>query len=404
MCTREPGCPINLSLATRLHNYVVENGWEFRDLESADSIIIVACSTLPEWRQSVKAAAEYFAGHYPQKQIVVTCCFPKQDVVTAPNLTYVPLARVEEFDAIFHPRVPLRSISSGATVEDIGEVKSLPPAAVHTRPFNVLVAAGCLNRCAFCSGKSIFATVQSVPIAEIVALCQEGLRQGYTNFVIGASDVGSYGHDLGLDVVDLFEALFAKAFAGRTDLLIGFKGFEPRRFLRHFAALKPYFASGRIGWLCLPIQSGSDRVLRSMNRGYAIADVLAAIQELRRIAPRMRIETDIITCFPTETAEDFEASMKMLEHFDHVQMLEFQLHEDTRAAKLTRVFDDAEAERRRQVMATLQQREADYVRPECRSRIDVSLPSPMGGQGFAVLELPTVPKAPGGPKGPGAPR
>jgi tRNA A37 methylthiotransferase MiaB len=389
MCTREPGCPINLSLATRLHNYVVQNQWEFRDLESADFIIIVSCSTLPEWRQSVKAAAEYFAGRYPKKQVVVTCCFAQQDVVQAPNLTYVALDQADEFDAIFHPTVPLRTISSGATLEDNQEVKALGTGrAVTTRPFNVMVAAGCLNRCAFCIGKNVFETVKSVPITEIVAQCQEGLRKGYTNFVIGASDVGSYGHDLGCDVTDLFAALFSKAFVGRSDVIIGFKGFEPSRFIRYFDRLKQYFKSGRIDWLCLPVQSGSDSVLQSMNRKYKIADVIRVIKELRQVAPRLRIETDLIICFPTETAEDFDASMKLLEHFDHVQMLPFQLHEDTKAATLKRVFTDEEAERRRKVMESLQQNEAHYERPECRSRIDISLPSPLGGQGFAVLEVP----------------
>ncbi|MBI5477729.1 MAG: radical SAM protein [Deltaproteobacteria bacterium] len=389
MCTREPGCPINLSLATRLHNYVVQNKWEFRDIEAADYIIIVACSTLPEWRQSVKAAAEYFAQRYPSKQVVVTCCFAKRDAVEAPNLVYIPLEKADEFDAIFHPTVPLRRIPSGATVEDNREVKALGAGrAAATRPFNVMVAAGCLNHCAFCIGKSVFATVKSVPLDEIVSQCQEGLRQGYTNFVIGASDVGSYGHDLGCDVTDLFDALFTKAFAGRSDLIVGFKGFEPSRFIRYFDRLKATFESGRVSWLCLPVQSGSDSVLRSMNRKYKIADVIKVIKELRQVAPALRIETDLIICFPTETAADFEASMRMLEYFDHVQMLPFELHDDTKAATLKRVFTDEEAERRRRVMESLQQNQAEHERPECRSRIDISLPSPLGGQGFAVLEVP----------------
>jgi tRNA A37 methylthiotransferase MiaB len=388
LCSRELGCPINLSLATRLHNYVLRNGGAFTAIEAAECIIVVSCSTLPQMRQSVAGVVEEFARRYPAKLVVVTCCYVERDRVAAPNVVYVPLERRDDFDRLLAAAVPLRDVPAGATAGDSLEVRALDRRAALNRPYNVMVAAGCLNRCAYCIGKHVFATVQSVPLAEVVAECREGLRQGYTNFVIGASDVGSYGRDLGRDVTDLFAALFDDAFRDRPDVVVGFKGFEPSRFLEHFAALKERFRSGRVGWLCLPIQSGSDRVLRSMSRNYRIADVLAALAELRRLAPALRIETDLIIGFPTETEDDFAASLAVAKHFDHVQMLMFERHEQTPAAALADVFPPEERERRRQVIAELQRREHDYPRPECPPRTDIELPSPFGATGFAVLEVP----------------
>jgi len=51
LCSTELGCPINLSFATQLHNYVVANQWTFEDVESADYLVLVNCSTLPEYRE-----------------------------------------------------------------------------------------------------------------------------------------------------------------------------------------------------------------------------------------------------------------------------------------------------------------------------------------------------------------
>ncbi len=388
LVSRELGCPVNLSLTTRLHNYVAANGWALREADEADYIVIVSCSTLPAMRESVISAVEYFAGRYPSKKIVVTCCFVKKDMVEAPNVFYVPLAQRDQLDTWFDPTVPLRDVASGSTVEDDREVRTLrDPRALRSRPYNVLVAAGCLNHCAYCIGKSVFPTVQSVPIDEIVAQCQEGLRKGYGNFVIGASDVGSYGADIGVGVTDLFSALFTRAFPDRRDLVVGFKGFEPSRFLQNFDALEDYFRSGRIDWLCLPIQSGSNGVLKAMNRNYRIEDVIAAVEELRRLAPALRIETDLIYCFPTETAEDFDASLKTLRHFDHVQILMFQRHENTAAGRMQDVFTPEERARREEVVRDIEARAKPRERPECRFLVDVRLPS-RNGAGYAVLKVP----------------
>jgi threonylcarbamoyladenosine tRNA methylthiotransferase CDKAL1 len=352
----EEGCPINLSVTNRLYNYMNLNGWSLHDAESADCIVIVACSALPEMRRGVVAMIEDHAHRHPSKTIIVTCCFVPQDRVAAPNVVYIPLGGLDDFDARFATGIPLAEVSSGATIaQDLQPTSLGQGRRSNDGSYNVMVSAGCLNNCSFCSGKNLFPTVRSVPIANVVAECRAGLDKGYTSFVIGASDVASYGRDIGCNVTDLFSALFSGVFAGRSDLSVALKGVEPSGFLRYFEALKEYFRGGCIRWVELPIQSGSDTVVRAMNRRYRVEDVLEAVRELRALAPAIRITTDMIFCFPTETAEDFEKSLALFAHFDHVNVLEFQPHEWTKAAALQDVFDADERERRRAVVRTLQQ-------------------------------------------------
>ncbi len=353
---REPGCPINQSLTNRFSNYARANGWPLvDDPEAADAVVIVSCSSLPTMREGVVTLVRDLARRLPSKPVVVTCCYMPDDTVDAPNVTYVPLSQSERFDDVFAPTVRFLDVPSGATPETDREVQALQAThdadSVFNRQYTVMVAVGCLNRCAFCSGKSMFPTVQSVPTADVVAECLTGVRKGYTHLVLGASDIASYGHDLGCDVTNLFAALFSEVLADRPHLGVGLKGIEPSGFLRYYERLKPFFASGRITWIDMPIQSGSDRVLRSMNRRYRVADVLRVVSELRQLVPGIRINTDVIFCYPTETDDDFTASLTMFDHFDNVQMLAFQRHPETPSYALTDVFDAAEGERRRHVVA-----------------------------------------------------
>lgn len=392
LCSGELGCPLNLALTTQLHNYVKANGWTFAEADAADDIVIVSCSTLSRHRQGLAAAVSYFAGAYPGKKVTVMGCFLKADMVSAPNVAYVPMLQKERFDELFGSRVPLRSVPEGATLEDDAAVKSSPNRALH-KAFSVTVQAGCLSNCAFCIGKTTFPKVQSVPIAEVAARCEDGLSKGYKNFALGGSDVASYGRDLGCGVADLFEALFSKVFDGRRKVTLGVKSFEPAQFLRHLNALKPFFATGKIGWICLPIQSGSDRVLRSMNRRYRAADVLSAVRELRELAPSLRIETDFIFCYPTETAEDFEASLTLLDRFDHCSLLTFCPHQGTPAFDLKETFDGAEKERRTAIIRALNARAPGGSRPECHPGLQLQLPAPIGDSGLFVLSESWTPKA-----------
>jgi threonylcarbamoyladenosine tRNA methylthiotransferase MtaB len=386
LCSKQLGCPVNLPLTTQLHNYVLANKWAFRDAGSADYIIVVSCSILLEYREEMVALVRYLARRHPRQQIIVTGCFVKEDMVRAPNVTYIPLAQTRRFDALLHPAVPLRAVPARSTPEDDAQVQALGDAkAVFDRPYQVLVGKGCLSNCAYCIEKILFPKAQSVPLAEVVSACQEGVRKGYTNFLIGGVDISSYGRDLGLDVRDLFRALFTRVFTGGCGLSVGFKALEPAGFIAHFADLKRYFRTGRISWIYMPIESGSDRVLRSMRRRYRVRDFMRVVRELRCLAPRLRIETDFVFCYPTETRQDFEASLRLLRHFDHFNLVVFGRHRGTAAFAMKDAFSPAEKARRCRIIREIASRQRPCHRPECRSRAMPRLPAASGASSFAVL-------------------
>jgi tRNA A37 methylthiotransferase MiaB len=386
LCSTEAGCPVNLSFTIQFHNYITENEWSFRDVESSDTIVIVNCSTLPEYRRRVPLTVEYLAKRYPSKTILVTGCFVKHDVVEADNVIYVKMSRKDDFDALFGATVRFKDVSPISTAEADTKVRALDAAKKGGVPYNISIATGCTNNCSFCIQKTIFTTIESVPIDAVISGLLDGIEKGYTNFVIGGADISSYGHDLGIDVTDLFEALFTRVLRANPRLSIGFWAFEPRGLLKHFEELKAYFAEGLINWVRIPVQSGSDSVLKSMNRKYKIRDVLDAINELRILSPAMRIDTDLLFCYPTETEVDFEASLGIIDYFDATSLIVFGRHENTRAFAMQDVFSADEKARRCEVLESIRAKQTAGKESQASQGIEIQLPSAQGASRFFVLQ------------------
>ncbi len=110
--------------------------------------------------------------------------------------------------------------------------------------------------------------------------------------------------------------------------------------------------------LHLPVQSGSDRVLREMGRHYTRAEYLAAVAKLRAFDPEFAVTTDVIVGYPGETEEDFEATRSLMEEagFDNAFVFKYSPRPGTRSAALPDDVTTAEKERRDQVLLADQER------------------------------------------------
>ena len=109
--------------------------------------------------------------------------------------------------------------------------------------------------------------------------------------------------------------------------------------------------------LHLPVQSGSDRVLKEMGRHYTRAEYLAAVAKLRAFDPEFAVTTDVIVGYPGETEEDFEATRSLMEEagFDNAFVFKYSPRPGTRAAALPDDVSTEEKERRDQVLLADQQ-------------------------------------------------
>lgn len=201
----------------------------------------------------------------------------------------------------------------------------------------VSIMQGCNQYCTFCIVPYTRGGERSRSIEDIVTECRQLVAEGYKEITLLGQIVTSYGkRDIGTRngksaFVQLLEAVHEIDGLER----IRFTSPHPKGYGDDLAK-----AYGRLPKLCesahIPLQSGSDRVLKLMHRGYTRERFLGIIQKLRAVKPHIGLTTDIIVGFPGETDQDFEQTMSLAREieFDNAYIFKYSPRKDTPAASM----------------------------------------------------------------------
>jgi tRNA-2-methylthio-N6-dimethylallyladenosine synthase len=224
------------------------------------------------------------------------------------------------------------------------------PAAGSVITF-VTIMQGCNNFCAYCVVPHLRGREESRPLPEILREVEVLAGQGIREVTLLGQNVNSYGQTLRekTDFAELISAI------GKVP------GIERIRFTTsHPKDLSPRLIAcfGEIASLCehihLPVQSGSDRVLGWMNRGYEVAAYRDKVAALRRACPQISITSDVIVGFPGEEDGDFEQTLELMREirFDNLFSFQYSEREGTAAVGMDRpVCDEVKRERLRKLQA-----------------------------------------------------
>jgi tRNA A37 methylthiotransferase MiaB len=319
----------------RLNGYHITN-----DIDKCEIILVNTCIVTEDKIAASKAALDFARDRGKGKRIVLFGC-----------MASLPLPSLERGDLICIGPKALGELDAHfphhRSIHDI-LVNQLPPALYEPGQglgygeYFILIAQGCFNRCSYCNIKRSKGEVRSEPVETILPQILKGLSLGVQEFALLADDCASYGHDLGTDLVRLIEQLFA---AG-PDFKLKLGYVFPQFLLKHFDGLKRLFRTGRISYVNIPVQSGSQRILQLMNRRYPIDGVMDAVGQLRDIAPQTTFCTHIMVNFPTEDHDDFLMSLAVADGFDEVLFLHYSDNQDTAAADLFPKVPEPEVRRR----------------------------------------------------------
>lgn len=211
----------------------------------------------------------------------------------------------------------------------------------------IRIAQGCTGGCAYCSERCVFGRIKSRPVANVISDLERGLKQGYNRFSLIATDVGPYGKDIGCNLADLLEKMVQ--FDDSKDYKIMLNQVNPFYVREMFSELKGIFASGKIAGLNCPVQSGSQRILKMMGRPHSAKDWKEDMATISREFPGIRLSTHIMVGFPTETDEDFEESLRLLDYpvfLDRIVIFKFSGRPKTHATQLPGQVSDLTKELR----------------------------------------------------------
>jgi tRNA-2-methylthio-N6-dimethylallyladenosine synthase len=220
----------------------------------------------------------------------------------------------------------------------------------------VSIQQGCNMDCSFCIVPKTRGDERSRPMDEIVAECRQLAERGVREITLLGQIVTSYGRRdyAHTDGVSPFVQLVERVHAIEGIERIRFTSPHPRGFKQDLVE-----AYGRLPKLCeyvhLPMQSGSDRILRAMNRPYSRDRYREIVDSLRAVKPGMYFSTDVIVGFPGETDEDFEQTRQLFEacNYDMAYIFKYSVRSGTVAADLGDQISDAVKEHRNQVLLEL---------------------------------------------------
>jgi tRNA-2-methylthio-N6-dimethylallyladenosine synthase len=217
----------------------------------------------------------------------------------------------------------------------------------------VSIMQGCEMFCTFCIVPYTRGSERSRPIAEIVEEVRRLVAEGVKEVTLLGQIVTSYGRK------DIRKKNGKSAFVQLLDAVHEVKGLERIRFTApHPKGFSDDLvqAYADLPKLCeiahLPVQSGSNRILKAMNRGYSREWYLRIVEKLRAAQPKIAISTDVIVGFPGETEEDFEQTASLMREieFDQAYIFKYSKRQDTPAADMPEQVSEKEKERRNQAL------------------------------------------------------
>ena len=330
------GCKLNQSDSLTLSREFQVAGFSVVPTSSPCDIYIVnTCSVTHvadrKGRQSARAAKR----RNPQSKVIVTGCYAERDRET--------IEAIEEVDLVFGNTSKAEIVRTVAKSFHLEATSIEPFPDFHLSDYSVRnramlkIQEGCNQVCAYCIVPYVRGRERSVPIREIIESITRFEREGFHEVVLTGTQLGSYGFDLhDTTLIDLISNVLKHTKMPRIRL----SSLQPQEINKQLLdlwkddRLCPHFH--------IPLQSGSNEILKRMKRKYSAADFTKAVDMVRDQIKDASITSDIIVGFPGERLEDYQKTLNLCEEseFSDVHVFKFSSRPGTSANYL---LDDVPA-------------------------------------------------------------
>ena len=366
------GCQMNVYDSERMADVLRPLGYGLTDTpDDADLVVLNTChirEKASEKLYSDLGRLKPFKSERPAMQIAVAGC-----VAQAEGAEIKARAPVVDFvlgPQSYHRLPELVAKNARATGETVladfapeAKFDALPDARAVTGPTAFLtVQEGCDKFCTFCVVPYTRGAEYSRPVSAIVDEARRLAKQGVREVTLLGQNVNAY-NGIGLDQAPSTLAKLAHALAAIPGLdRIRYTTSHPRDMSDELIA-----AHGELDalmpYLHLPVQSGSDRVLKAMNRAHTAEDYLRLIQRIRAARPDMALSGDFIVGFPGEREEDFEATLQLVREAGYASAFSFKYSKrpgTPASAMQAQVAEAVKEERLARLNALLEQQQIEF--------------------------------------------
>jgi len=338
--------------ASKVRKYLIAANYEIVDrVEDADVILLFTCATLEyitkESLKKVKQFQKYNA------ELIIAGCLPaieKEKLAKIFDGKTIITKDINSIKQLFPDNEKNISLSKDANIvfrninvngsiriikKTIHKIKPLEKIFIRiknhmlknlfgenslmyrvldqTSYFFIRISSGCLGNCAYCAIKKAIGTYKSKAIDQCVSELNDGIKKGYKHFVLDADDTGAYGLDIESNFPELVDKL--------TDIpgyyQISIRNLHPKWIVKYIDDLEQILKKEKIVSIESPIQTGSSRILKLMNRYSDTQKIMEAYHRLQKAYPEISLSTHYLMGFPSETDEDFLLTM------DYIKKINF---------------------------------------------------------------------------------
>ena len=344
------GCSASFSDSEMISGLIANGGHTLvENPDQSDLNVIVTCSV----KDATANKMIYRIKSLKEKPLIVAGCLPKAERSTVEKFTenasmLGPNSLGKTLQVIDSTLKGTRHIAlEDSDVSKVG----LPKVRLNPAVGIIEIASGCMSECTFCQTKLAKGDLQSYRIGDIVRQVETEIKDGCKEVWLTSTDNGCYGFDIGTDLPTLVNTVsnIPQDFRIRVGMM------NPMYMVRIKDKLIDSFDNNKVyKFLHVPVQSGSNKVLNDMKRGHTAETFRDIVRKVRERFPQFTISTDIIVGFPSETKDDFEKTVSLLEETkpDIVNLSRYSARPGTEAADWEQI-DVSEIKRRSKVIFNL---------------------------------------------------
>ena len=385
------GCSASFADSEMISGLIVNGGHTLAENEKdSDLSVIVTCS--------VKDVTAHKMVHRIKKlrsnPLVVAGCLPKAEQVTvekfSPKASLLgPNSLGKTLEVISSTLNGIRKVELEDT--DVSKV-GLPKVRLNPVVGIIEIASGCMSECTFCQTKLAKGDLQSYRVGDIVRQVRHEIKDGCMEIWLTSTDNGCYGFDIGSSLPELVHSVseIESSFMIRVGMM------NPMYLPRIKENLLESFVNDKVfKFLHVPVQSGSDKVLRDMKRQHTSKVFYEVDSTFRKRFDRCTIATDIIVGFPTETEEEFAKTVDLIKKTrpDIVNLSRYSARSGTKASQMEQL-DVLEVKRRSKTIFDLakkisQERNEEWIGWEGEVLFDETSDGITKGRNFAYKQVVT---------------
>lgn len=306
------GCSTNIADSLVMKQILSKSSYAIvDDIKKADVVVINSCTV--KNNSQTKFFRELRKAKLADKAIVATGCViqAEKELIESEELMNVSVIGTSQIGNI---ALVVDNLLRGKRMVLLDMVNSNPLKVAYMRYNDAIaiipVAQGCLGHCSYCKTKQARGNLFSYPIKEIVCTVERFVSLGAKEIWLTSQDIGAYGMDKGSNILELLE----KVSRVKGDFFIRLGMANPshikiykKEICRLINENKNFFR-----FIHIPLQAGSDNVLRRMERDYTVKEFLEICDFFKRNIKDLTLSTDVITAFPLETEDDFEKTLDVI--------------------------------------------------------------------------------------------